>query len=148
MRYILFFVSISLFSSLLASEPPQVIITSPLNGTIVEGEQVSVSYVVSASAPQSVIIRVDGRNVQLLTDVRLGENTAVVDIPDKDCEISVVARNSFGEGAATVKLVRSGVVFKPSLYILAIGISNYNNPSLRLQFPAKDAADFAMAMTR
>jgi len=38
--------------------------------------------------------------------------------------------------------------FKPSLYVLAIGISDYDNPKLRLQFPAKDASDFSQAMMR
>ena len=37
---------------------------------------------------------------------------------------------------------------KPWLYVLAIGISNYDNPDLRLQFPAKDASDFIQVMLR
>jgi len=36
--------------------PPQVTITDPLNGSTVYGEQVKISYVVSASAPKSVKI--------------------------------------------------------------------------------------------
>lgn len=34
---------------------------------------------------------------------------------------------------------------RPNLYLLAVGVSAYTNPSLRLDFPAKDAADVAAA---
>lgn len=33
----------------------------------------------------------------------------------------------------------------PSLYVLAVGVSNYLNPAFRLDFPAKDATDVAAA---
>jgi uncharacterized caspase-like protein len=35
---------------------------------------------------------------------------------------------------------------KPRLYVLAIGVSVYGNPDLRLKFAAKDAKDFAATM--
>ncbi|HSV55155.1 MAG TPA: caspase family protein, partial [Burkholderiaceae bacterium] len=34
---------------------------------------------------------------------------------------------------------------RPALYVLAIGVSRYRNPSITLDFPAKDAGDFAAA---
>lgn len=34
---------------------------------------------------------------------------------------------------------------RPTLYVLAIGVSRYRNPSITLDFPAKDAGDFAAA---
>jgi hypothetical protein len=37
---------------------------------------------------------------------------------------------------------------KPKLYVLAVGISGYDNPDYRLEFAAKDAADFAAAMRK
>ena len=39
-------------------------------------------------------------------------------------------------------------VTKPKLYVLAVGISNYDNPGYRLQYAAKDATDFAKAMQK
>ena len=35
---------------------------------------------------------------------------------------------------------------KPKLYILAVGVAEYRNPSWSLNFPAKDATDFVEAM--
>ena len=35
---------------------------------------------------------------------------------------------------------------KPKLYMLAVGVSQYQDSDLRLQYPAKDAHDFAKAM--
>jgi hypothetical protein len=32
---------------------------------------------------------------------------------------------------------------RPALYVLAIGVSRYRNPAIKLDFPAKDASDFA-----
>lgn len=34
---------------------------------------------------------------------------------------------------------------RPALYVLAIGVSRYRDPSIKLDFPAKDAGDFAAA---
>jgi len=131
------------------NKPPAVSIIDPMNGSFVEGESVKISYEVSVKAPTSVKISVDGKPVQLITDAKFGQNTAIVNIPDKDCKITIVAQNEFGASVpASVNLIRSELIFKPSLYVLAIGISNYDNPDLRLQYPAKDASDFAQAMMR
>jgi len=126
---------------------PKVSIINPINRSTVETEQVKIVYDVSETIPTAVRILVDGRPVQLITDAKLGENTVMVDIPNKDCNITIVAQNEFGASVpATVDLIRNRHIFKPSLYILAIGISNYDDPDLRLQFPAKDARDFTQAL--
>ena len=77
---------------------PAVTIINPLNGSIVDGKQVKITYVISEAAPKSVKISVDGKPVQLITDARLGENTATVVLPQKDCIITVVAQNDYGAG--------------------------------------------------
>ena len=129
--------------------PPQASIVYPLNGGAFSGEQVRVVYVVSGVEPKSAKIFVDEKGVQLLTDVVIGENTAMVDVPARDCKISVVVKNDFGESVpAAVNIIRDENIFKPSLYVLAIGVSNYDDRSLRLQYPAKDASDFTIAMIR
>ena len=38
------------------------------------------------------------------------------------------------------------VITLGKLYVLAVGISQYKDQTLRLDFPAKDAKDFATAM--
>jgi hypothetical protein len=129
--------------------PPQVSIIQPLNGSVFTGGQINVVYSVSGSEPKSALISVNDKSVQLLSDVKLGENTVMVEAPDGNCKISVTVRNEFGSSVpATVNLLRDGHIFKPSLYVLAIGVSNYENPELRLQFPAKDASDFSQAVMR
>src|SRR5207247_8562661 len=37
-------------------------------------------------------------------------------------------------------------IFKPKLYLLAVGVSEYGDSELKLQYAAKDARDFARAM--
>ena len=139
----------ALAARLAQNKPPAVSIINPINRSTIAGEQVRIVYDVSETMPTSVRISVDGRAVQLITDAKLGENEVMVDVPDKDFDITIVAQSQFGASVpATVNLNRSRHIFKPSLYILAIGISNYDNPDLRLQYPAKDASDFAQALIR
>ena len=128
---------------------PKVTITDPINGSIADSDKVKIFYNVSVTAPTSVKISIDGKPAQLITDARLGQNTVTVNIPDNDCRITVVAQNEFGASPpAMVNLIRNVQIFKPSLYILAIGVSAYENSEIRLQFPAKDASDFAQALMR
>jgi len=98
-------------------------------------------------------IFVNGRPVKLLTSAKPGLNEVMVEIPDRDSEISIIARNEFATSVpATVGLKWTGNklenAFKPKLYILAIGVSKYGNKDLELQFAAKDAGDFANAMLK
>ena len=130
-------------------DPPQVSIIWPLNGSVFESDRIRIDYVISGSAPRSARILIDDRPVQLLTDIAPGQNTAVVDLPERDCKISIIVQNKFGASVpAIVNLNRSEHVFKPVLYILAIGISNYADPTIRLQFAAKDAIDFSQTMLK
>jgi WD40 repeat protein len=65
-------------------------------------------------------------------------------------EIGVFARvEKKSSDVAEVRVTRTGpptpaeVVPKPKLYALVVGISDYTDPSYKLQFAAKDARDFA-----
>jgi len=128
-------------------QAPQVSIFQPLNDAFFEGTQVRVSFIVSGTEPKFARVLVNDRRVQLLTEVKLGQNTVIVDVSGSDCKISIIALNDYGESIpAVVNLRRNEHVFKPTLYILAIGVSKYNDPSLQLQFSAKDAIDFSLAM--
>jgi len=130
-------------------EAPQVTIIQPINGTVFSGEQIKVEYFVERAAPKSARILVDDKLVQLLSEVKIGQNTAMVDVPARDCKITVVVQNEFGASVpAAVNLKRSEFIFKPTLYLLAIGVSKYANSELHLQFAAKDAIDFAQTLLR
>jgi len=78
-----------------------------------------------------------------------------VPIPEKDAEISIIAENRHGASEpATVMLKWHGktkedeFIAKPKLYVLAIGVSKYEEKNLILQFAAKDAKDFAESLLK
>lgn len=95
---------------------------------------------------------VDGRplaTARRLVPVAGDTREMEVAVPNRDCEISLIAENRFGASEpASVRLRWQGTaVFavQPKLYILAVGISAYRKP-YTLGFPAKDARDFVNAL--
>ncbi|MBM4048473.1 MAG: caspase family protein, partial [Planctomycetes bacterium] len=71
----------------------------------------------------------------------------------RDCEISLIAENKHAASVpANVRVHWHGrmaeFVIQPKLYVLAVGVGQYEDASLRLEFAAKDARDFAEAMRR
>jgi hypothetical protein len=76
-----------------------------------------------------------------------------VQIPPRDVEIEVFADNR--NAASTHVIVRVVWAGEPvsepairgqNLYLLAVGVSRYNNPDYRLEFAAQDATEFAQTM--
>ncbi|MDR2040021.1 MAG: caspase family protein [Bacteroidales bacterium] len=136
------------------NRPPEIMISDPVNGSIIGTQQAKVTFHVSdISGIQSVKVMVNGRTVQLLApdDIRQGQNEITIDVPEQNSQVSLVAQNQYGSSTpATVQLNRmtdsDNQVFKPKLYVLAIGISNYKSPELRLNYSSKDATDFANTM--
>ena len=136
--------------------PPEINILTPQPESSAASRQVKVQYTVhsqSGKPVNSVKVLVNGRPVQLLPSVRPGTNEVNVEIPENDCEISLIAQNEFASSVpATVRLKWTGVkidnIFKPKLYILAIGVSKYKDKNLTLQYAAKDAGDFANIMSK
>ena len=136
------------------SLPPEINIITPLPGSSANKRQIKVQYNVNSQSDKpvnSVKILVNGRPVQLHSTIRNGSNEVMVEIPENDCEISLIAQNDFASSVpATISLKWAGAkiedIIKPKLYILAIGISKYKDKSLTLQFAAKDASDFANIM--
>lgn len=135
-----------------------VTITSPADGAEVSGTPVKVSY--SARSPELLTglkILVDGRPVSAEgagKSVKESGNISVP-IPSRDCEVSIIAENRRGVSEpATVRLRWKGAVavkeefqIKPKLYVLAVGVSQYQDAKLRLGLAAKDALDFSSAWT-
>jgi caspase domain-containing protein len=80
--------------------------------------------------------------------VDMGETRAGIlhlAIPRRDSTVSVIAFNSNGASVPAVVHVQwagAGTEPKLTLYVLAIGVSNYKDEKVRLRFAAKDAADF------
>ncbi len=105
-----------------------------------------------------VTVLVDGRSAPTPRGLRVAGKVSTgrlvhelhVQIPKRDCEISLVAQHRWGKShPATVHLrwrKHEAFPIKPKLYVLAVGMSQYNDPALSLCFPGQDAQAFAKAL--
>ncbi len=143
--------------------PPVVEILAPRDGTAVAGSAVTLRYAVRApnDAPVTdVRSRVNGQAVALggkraISVAASGSDLELtVPIPDGDSEVQLFAENKNGVSTpATLHLTRAAVaspeaVYKPKLYVLAVGVAKYANPAFNLDLPAKDARDFAAVLLK
>jgi WD40 repeat protein len=139
--------------------PPVVEIETPADGTGVTTPEVMVTVRLRTPSGEPVTelkATVDGRPVAtergittvpadgMLREVR-------VPVPERDAELAIVAENRHAVSEpAAIRLKWRGAVgpfqVPPRLYVLAIGVSQYADPALRLNFAAKDAQDFAAAL--
>jgi WD40 repeat protein len=139
--------------------PPVVEIVSPTTDSRFSTPRQTVRYRVRtpADAPVTGIkVLVDGRPATQERGVKLkatgdGSQSLEVDLPEHDVTLSLIAESKNGSSVeASVRLAWSGkaqgFVAKPRLYVLAVGVSNYADPTLKLTYPSKDATDFAAAM--
>jgi len=141
--------------------PPVVTILSPSDGAAVS--QTEVTLAVSLRSPSDAPVTairtlVDGRPVSTersLVIKSTGDTRQIrVSIPPRDAEVSVIAENrNAASEPATIRLYWRGkakqdeFVIKPKLYVLSVGVSAYEEADLQLGFAAKDARDFARALT-
>jgi WD40 repeat protein len=148
--------------------PPVVEIHSPSDGSAFSTGEVTLRFAVRTAADAPVTdlrTRVNGQLVSipaarnLVVGLRPGDaRELTVPLPPRDSEIMLFAENRHGVSTpAVIRLTWKGAApdqkqpefqVKPKLYVLAIGVSNYQKPDYRLRFAAKDARDFSEAMTR
>jgi WD40 repeat protein len=148
--------------------PPVVEIASPSDNSEISASEVTIRYSLrtpSGEAVTNIRALVDGRPVagsrQLVQEAPSPSGVRVmkVSVPERDSEVSIIAENRFAASVpATIRLKWRSVVpsrapsadtfvIQPKLYVLAIGVSQYQNSSYSLKFAAKDARDFAAAAT-
>lgn len=148
--------------------PPVVEIASPSDNSEVSASEVTIRYSLrtpSGEAVTNVRALVDGRPVTGNRQLKRVEAPASgvrelkVSVPKRDSEVSIIAENRFAASVpATIRLRWRGAVLsaapsgdtfviQPKLYVLAIGVSQYQNPSYSLKFAAKDAQDFIAAVS-
>jgi len=132
--------------------PPVVSIVTPVDRAEVSSPTITLRYTARSQEPiTGVKILVDGRPVAAdgagKSVKESGELS--VPIPPRDCEVSVIAENRHAVSEpATVRLLWKGTAtkeefqIKPNLYVLAVGVSKYQDSELRLGLAAKDALDF------
>ncbi len=143
--------------------PPVVSIVSPTDSARVSNNAITLRYTVRSAddAPVTAIrVRVNGQAVsdtRALKRVLSGDTQEItVTIPAADSEIQLFAENKNGVSTpATLRLTWAGkqpaaevALFKPKLYVLAVGVSKYKNPDYNLGLAAKDAKDFAAVLQK
>ncbi len=143
--------------------PPVVNIIAPLDGAEVSSTEIPVSFSVRTPSGEPVTgikALVDGRPISTQRAVQIvpkdGDIREIkVPIPERESQISIVAENRFSVSEpATVRVKWKGkaqkeeFVIKPKLYVLAVGISKYEDKNLTLSFAAKDASDFIAAIQK
>jgi WD40 repeat protein len=140
--------------------PPVISIVKP--GPNTETEEKTITFTVSIRTPSKEpvteiklllggrphtiirsqhIVSTEGKELILSCDLEPGVN-----------DITVCARNKHvWSEPACISIVYKGEkktdTLLPQLYILAVGVSKYEDPELRLGFAAKDAKDFSTSMT-
>lgn len=143
--------------------PPVVTLLSPRTGATTDGGRLEIAYELRASGgvPVDLVrVMVNRKPVAEASppDGAPGatvRGTLSIPAPREDAIVEVIARNArgiFGEPSGAWVRRAGGAATpaadKPSLYVLAIGISDYAAPELKLGFAAKDAEDFVAIVRR
>jgi len=147
-------------------EPPTVRILAPAEGTVTRAGRVTVRARIESKNGlpiREVTVLVNGRPsqakdagpepVEAATRERTIEREVEL-LPGQANRITVVASNSASSSRPVTVSVKDEVAAggapqaRPKLYLLAIGISDYADPELTLQYPHRDAQDFAAAWKR
>jgi WD40 repeat protein len=150
-------------ATLMSLLPPVVTILSPQDYEEAPATELTIRYQVHSSSGNPITaIRVlcDGRPLEAQRGISIAakadtEREIKVTIPERDCKISLIA-----ETASTVsepanvrikwqgKAVAEQFTIKSKLYLLAIGLSEYENKDFNLGLAGKDAADFSKTMIK
>jgi hypothetical protein len=139
-------------TDLAALLPPVVTINSPADGTAINVSKVAFAYDIGRRSQEPIKtlqIRADGRPIAIIEagPAPIAERGVIeAYIPHRDTTIEMIAETASGiwSEPAALKLRWTGPAeeIKPSLFILAVGISQYRAPELKLALADKDASDF------
>lgn len=140
--------------------PPKVRLLSPAPGSTASSNRVEVAYTVDSPNNEpvtAVTFQVDGRPVATERGLKpAGQQRATISIPSADCTVSVIAENRFGASQPAAAALRwagqapaASIELRPNLYILAVGVGQYEHAKVgKLPLAAKDARDFVAAFQR
>lgn len=145
---------------------PAVTILSPVDGDEVAAAEIEVRLHVTLPAGTTLLglralidgrLAVQTRGIALTTAVpateRKATHTIKVPLPPRNSVLSILAETSPAKTPLTSVRLRwkgasrteNAALLRPKLYLLAVGVSQYQQPDLRLRFAAKDAADVVAA---
>jgi WD40 repeat protein len=149
---------------ILSRLPPVVTILSPSDHETVNSSNLTIRYSVrnpSGEPVTDIVALVDGRPAPKARGVKvlkgksrkMGVKEYSLAIPKRDVTVSLIAKNRWAASEpASVRLRWNGAepqfTTKPTLNVLAVGISAYKDSTLALEFAAKDAQDFSEALRR
>lgn len=137
--------------------PPVIEILAPLTDSDFRNQEVTLTYRVrspSGAAIQSIEVLLDGRPFKARgrrVPAGVGELRTTIKVPARDVEVGLVARTAgMASEISRIRLKWAGRTQydfdRPRLYALLVGVSNYDDPELQLQYAAKDARDLAAAL--
>ncbi|MEL6359324.1 MAG: caspase family protein, partial [Bacteroidota bacterium] len=142
--------------SVASSAPPIVTIVSPVSGSEVDQTEIELAYRIQTPNDEAVtelIVQIDGRPTSQGRGLTPTAERVRVTIPRRDCRVSLIAKNRFGSSEAAsigIKWVGRpepfGGQIRPDLYILAIGVADYEDADFRLEYADDDARDFSALM--
>lgn len=148
-------------TDLLARRPPIIQLLDPVEQVEARQSELTLRYRVrtpAGGAVTAVRVQIDSRpditakgQGRRVTGVNEAEGTVQVSLPPRDCVIELIADNANGASVPAVLQVKwRGTkpedLFKPTLYVLAVGVNRYQSTELDpLTYAAKDARDFAAA---
>lgn len=135
-----------------ANSAPVLKILFPEDQSMFHTDQIKLKYqLIAGNCADStrIVVMVDGQRQPTTRAVRAA-NTIDVDLPRHDCTVMMYAQNKNGNSEpATIRLIREATSMElPKLFVVAIGVGDYNDPKLpKLRFTCKDAKDFSKAIT-
>ncbi|HHL18502.1 MAG TPA: hypothetical protein ENJ33_02065 [Thiothrix sp.] len=128
--------------------PPKFVLSQPQNGTIVTHKMQNITLLFSAGAKATSLeayvngVQVIGRGKMALP-ARANKHEKTITLPLKAGEnnIKVIAHNSIGQTIREFKLILNDPATrkKGRLFLVAVGVSDYDDNELDLHFAAKDA---------
>ena len=130
---------------------PSIRILYPEDQSLFHTDQIKLKYqLINNGCDDStrIVVMVDGQRQPETRAVRAA-NTIDVSLPHHDCTIMMYAQNKCGNSEpATLRLIREATQYEvPKLFVVAIGVGDYNDPKLpKLKLTCKDAQDFAKAI--
>ncbi|WP_169802244.1 caspase family protein [Curvibacter delicatus] len=138
--------------------PPRIEVISPGFEFSSEKRQVRVRFkaVSAAQAPVThlrttvVSASATSKREEATTMAAGDERELVIDVPAEDAEIRLVAENRYGASVPTlIRMNYTGPrqqLGKGNLFLLAAGVSRYDNTAFNLGLPSKDARDFVATL--
>lgn len=151
---------------------PRIAIFEPLPNALVRGKAVQIGVRVGLDPrqpPPAVRVLVDAQEVKAERAVQQRGAVApqpaadrggseeiqyyTIPIPPKDCTVVAYAETPYATSDPSLVKLRwdaptlaSSATGMPTMYLLSVGVSKYKDKNFTLQYPAKDARDFAETM--